>query len=312
MIHAIVFASTKRNTMTPLFFLFAFHRSPLICTFCSSCLCSLFLCNPPSTLISTHLVFRTAYFQRPGTLTKHSQTHHLASQTPSRHPLLAPGIMAPQAAILPVIPIDAPSSRTTTNPDLITTLTSQSAISSPTDTNDKFGGGGENGSFNTADSFQTSGGYIYVILIVTFLVAIIYFGRVCLAKRREKKRLLKEDCEVPPGYLSHLYDMQVFVSNHAGVESSHPGPSGEGASTVTLDQPSVPPAALTRTPPPSLCPPAYETVVGQQDPSYSALSAHDHEHIATVTDSPAAASAAATALQQTPTAPQSDPRSYSV
>ncbi|KAF9572483.1 hypothetical protein EC968_009869 [Mortierella alpina] len=214
--------------------------------------------------------------------------------------------MAPQAAIPPVIPIEAPSSRTTNDPDLSITLTSQSVISSPTDTNDKFGGRGENGSFNTVESFQTSGGYIYVILIVTFLVAIIYFGRVCLAKRREKKRLLKEDCEVPPGYFSHLYDMQVFVTNHAGVEVSHPGPTGDGASPVALDQPSVPPAALTRTPSP--CPPAYETVVGLQEPTSSALVSHGHEHFAPLTDS-VAAETAATALQPRPTTLQP---SYSV
>ncbi|KAF9949600.1 hypothetical protein BGZ72_008660 [Mortierella alpina] len=216
--------------------------------------------------------------------------------------------MAPQAAAPPVIPIDAPSSRTTNNPDLTTTLTSQSVIASPTNTNDHFGGRGDNGSFSTVESFQTSGGYIYVILIVTFLVAIVYFGRVCLAKRRERKRLLKEDCEVPPGYFSHLYDMQVFVTNHAGVEPSHPG-LADGASTIALVQPAVPPAALIRAPSP--CPPAYETVVGLPEPSSSSLIPHGNEHVATLTGSVAAESATPI-LQGMPTTSQLDPRSNSV
>ncbi|CAO3573838.1 unnamed protein product [Mortierella alpina] len=211
--------------------------------------------------------------------------------------------MAPQAVALPVIPIDAPSSSTTNDPNLTATLTSQSVIASPTDTNDTFGGRGVNGSLNNAEGFQTSGGYIYLILVVTLLVAIVYFGRVCLAKRRERKRLLKEGCEdaVPPGYFSHLYDMQVFVTNPGGVESSHLSATEGGASTVAAVQPSAPVAAMTRTPSP--CPPAYETVVGPLQPSSSALASHENEHSATLV-APVATETAAPVLLPTSTISQ--------
>ncbi|KAF9358033.1 hypothetical protein BGX26_002617 [Mortierella sp. AD094] len=124
------------------------------------------------------------------------------------------------------------------------------------------------------DGFQTSGGYIYTILLITLVIAVVYFTRVVLAKRQERLRLLKEqDCEVPPGYSSYALDMQVFDGNSPNSSSSPSSnrvsrgprieplpetlsPSQPTINTVSLVQP--PARALTRTPPP----PTYDDALG--------------------------------------------------
>ncbi|KAF9990226.1 hypothetical protein BGZ75_003118 [Mortierella antarctica] len=61
-----------------------------------------------------------------------------------------------------------------------------------------------NGAFN-------SGGYIYMILLAGVLTGVIYFARVCLAKRQARHRALKNpDFDGPPTYLHHLQDLQVI------------------------------------------------------------------------------------------------------
>ncbi|KAI1310803.1 hypothetical protein EDD11_003649 [Mortierella claussenii] len=72
--------------------------------------------------------------------------------------------------------------------------------------------------YGASDDFQTSGGYIYIILMVSLTIAFVYFLNVFLAKRREKIRLEKErSCEeVPPEYFDHAQDLQVFAISHSG------------------------------------------------------------------------------------------------
>ncbi|KAF8926336.1 hypothetical protein BGZ58_011275 [Dissophora ornata] len=119
-------------------------------------------------------------------------------------------------------------------------------------------GNSDDGYASSADDFQTSGGYIYVILIIALVIAIVYFSKVILTKRREKKRLSKEqDCEVPPGYFNHVLDIQVYDG-----DSGH-FPSSETLVPITTVRSVQPPArALTRTPRSSADPPAYEDLLG--------------------------------------------------
>ncbi|KAF9307860.1 hypothetical protein BG003_011968, partial [Podila horticola] len=43
---------------------------------------------------------------------------------------------------------------------------------------------------------DSSGWYIYVILVITAIIAAVFFGRVCHAKRKERIRAEKDqDCE---------------------------------------------------------------------------------------------------------------------
>ncbi|KAF9922758.1 hypothetical protein FBU30_007131 [Linnemannia zychae] len=68
---------------------------------------------------------------------------------------------------------------------------------------------------NTYSSFET-GGFIYIVLTGAMLIAIFYFGRAFLAKRRERVRRLKDpDFEAnPPTYTSHSRDLQVIDASH--------------------------------------------------------------------------------------------------
>ncbi|KAF9436347.1 hypothetical protein BGZ76_004207 [Entomortierella beljakovae] len=61
--------------------------------------------------------------------------------------------------------------------------------------------------------FQKSGGYIYIILFVAFTIAMVYFIKVALAKRKVKMQLEKEyDNEVPPGYDGHIFRYESLQS----------------------------------------------------------------------------------------------------
>ncbi|KAG0015037.1 hypothetical protein BGZ80_010085 [Entomortierella chlamydospora] len=128
--------------------------------------------------------------------------------------------------------------------------------------------------FGGPDDFQISGDYIYVILLIALIIAVVYFARVLLAKRQEKLRSLKEqDCEVPPEYSSHTLDIQVFDGNSPNTSffpsfnRVNRGPRIEPLSeTLSSSQPTInavslvqPPArALIRTPPP----PTYDGALG--------------------------------------------------
>ncbi|KAF9184211.1 hypothetical protein BGZ51_003498 [Haplosporangium sp. Z 767] len=81
-----------------------------------------------------------------------------------------------------------------------------------------------------------SGGFIYVILLIGLLTGVIYFTRVCIAKRRERIRAMKDpDFDGPPTYHHHLDDLQVIDARPR--ETS---PSGQ------LVIPTAPASALIR------------------------------------------------------------------
>ncbi|KAG0246277.1 hypothetical protein BGX31_003467 [Mortierella sp. GBA43] len=69
-----------------------------------------------------------------------------------------------------------------------------------------------NGSSSIGDNgdFMSSGGYIYVIMVLTLVSAVVYFSRVILNKKRERDLERQADAEVPPGYNSHFDDLPVI------------------------------------------------------------------------------------------------------
>ncbi|KAK3824220.1 MAG: hypothetical protein JOS17DRAFT_818946 [Linnemannia elongata] len=74
---------------------------------------------------------------------------------------------------------------------------------------------------NKNEGFEASGTYIYMIMGVSILVTVVFFARVCLAKRREKERRHKDfDCEVPPGYEFHLTDIALYNARALGASQS--------------------------------------------------------------------------------------------
>ncbi|KAF9174635.1 hypothetical protein BGX21_006213 [Mortierella sp. AD011] len=164
----------------------------------------------------------------------------------------------------------ATTTTTTLHPDANTpfvTPTSPSPILTSPFRNSTLGSDGP-------DDLQISGDYIYVILLIALIIAVVYFSRVFLAKRQEKLRSLKEqDCEVPPGYSSHTLDIQVFdggspnAPSFPSINRVNRGPRIEPLSeALSSSQPIInavglvqPPArALTRTPPP----PTYDDALG--------------------------------------------------
>lgn len=64
----------------------------------------------------------------------------------------------------------------------------------PIATNDRGNGSGRGNNPDGTPAYGSfeAGGFIYVILIGAMLVAIVYFGRAILAKRRERIRRLKD------------------------------------------------------------------------------------------------------------------------
>ncbi|KAG0086200.1 hypothetical protein BGZ93_000253, partial [Podila epicladia] len=89
---------------------------------------------------------------------------------------------------------------------------------------------------------RSSGWYIYAILVVTATIAVVFFGRVCHAKRKERIRAEKDRaCEVPE---------QAYI-----LPSQDPPPAPAATATV----PTLPTiTVVSDTPPHSFEPPAYE------------------------------------------------------
>ncbi|KAF9115591.1 hypothetical protein BGX27_007328 [Mortierella sp. AM989] len=159
-------------------------------------------------------------------------------------------------------------------------------------------GNGTSGSSDVS-GFQTSGGYIYLILFIALIIAAVYFTKAILAKRREKQQLLKEwDCEDPPGYSNHILDMQVLDSSSLNTTPSNRR-ANRNISPATLPEipiashPAIanahsiqPPArTLTRTPHPSFDPPAYDDLLNAPNISTNLTLT------SVVSDTPAAAAA---------------------
>ncbi|KAF9128880.1 hypothetical protein BGW39_004651 [Mortierella sp. 14UC] len=125
------------------------------------------------------------------------------------------------------MPEETMSVATTTTTPPQTTTTSATAFTpivsnNNGNNNNNFGSGKGNNPDGTSAPYGSfeAGGFIYVILIGAMLVAIIYFGRVILAKRRDRIRRLKDtDFEAnPPTYMSHLHDLQVVDASHLHLE----------------------------------------------------------------------------------------------
>ncbi|KAG0021771.1 hypothetical protein BGZ81_008799 [Podila clonocystis] len=59
--------------------------------------------------------------------------------------------------------------------------------------------------------YDSSSGYIYIVLVIALLAALIFFGRAALLRRKERLRALKDpDYESgPPTYNRHVQDLQV-------------------------------------------------------------------------------------------------------
>ncbi|KAF9278633.1 hypothetical protein BGZ88_000444 [Linnemannia elongata] len=154
-------------------------------------------------------------------------------------------------------PVHSPASGQPQTQPTTTTLTPTPII-----TNDGNGRGNGSGRGNNPDgtpaygSFE-AGGFIYVILIGAMLVALVYFGRVIIAKRRERIRRLKDpDFEAnPPNYMSHLHDLAVIDASHLRQEQEQQrqlsGAAGgqnrpRSTSSSNLSIINAPPAALIR------------------------------------------------------------------
>ncbi|KAI9232036.1 MAG: hypothetical protein BYD32DRAFT_441308 [Podila humilis] len=106
-----------------------------------------------------------------------------------------------------------------------------------------------------------SGWYIYAILVITATFAVVFFGRVCHAKRKERIRAEKDrDCEEPPGYLFHAHDLQVFNGAHRVSV-----PEQAYALSPPHNHPLVPPLAPPLAPPPSTSPPTLPTITVVSD-----------------------------------------------
>ncbi|KAG0312438.1 hypothetical protein BG000_006236 [Podila horticola] len=111
---------------------------------------------------------------------------------------------------------------------------------------------------------DSSGWYIYVILVITAIIAAVFFGRVCHAKRKERIRAEKDqDCEVPPSYMFHAHDMQVFnsTSRVSVPEQAYTLPSQQSppAPAATPSAPTLPAInVVSDTSTRSFEPPAYE------------------------------------------------------
>ncbi|KAG0321708.1 hypothetical protein BGZ99_003731 [Dissophora globulifera] len=135
-----------------------------------------------------------------------------------------------------------------------------------------------------ADKFQTSGGYIYVVLATTVILVMIYFIRAWIVRRRERRRLSKEpDCEVPPGYYNHIHDMPIY-DDYLTEEymNATQDPQLLVSAIVTIPTIQPPPLALTRTPSPE--PPAYEELLS----SFKIHRFHNPSSISLVSDTTSA------------------------
>jgi len=86
-----------------------------------------------------------------------------------------------------------------------------------------------------------SGIFIYAVLVIGVVVAVIYFVRVALAHRRLRQRSLKSDFEAdPPMYCNHLNDLPVVDDESCHSSTSSPPSSG------TVTHTAFPASALIR------------------------------------------------------------------
>ncbi|KAF8947957.1 hypothetical protein BGZ47_007095 [Haplosporangium gracile] len=119
-----------------------------------------------------------------------------------------------------------------------------------------------------------------MIMSVSILVTVVFFTRVCLAKRREKERRLKDlECEVPPGYEFHLTDIALYNARALGADQNNSSspvtyipvtPNTASSSTAGIQPP--PPAARAGGNSTVLAnPPSYESL--QADCSFTDASA---------------------------------------
>ncbi|KAF9350115.1 hypothetical protein BGX34_001409, partial [Mortierella sp. NVP85] len=96
-----------------------------------------------------------------------------------------------------------------------------------------------NSSSNHEGDFFTSGGYIYVIMVLTLVMAVVYFSRVILAKKRGRDL---EDNEVPPGYNSHFNDLPVL--DHTTSSIYHDPTDPRRSTTIPMSMSSSAPPVI--------------------------------------------------------------------
>ncbi|KAF9126178.1 hypothetical protein BG015_004756 [Linnemannia schmuckeri] len=142
-------------------------------------------------------------------------------------------------------------------PPTATTTTFTPITTNDNNNNNRGNGGGRGNNPDGAPAYGgfETGGFIYVILIGAMLVALVYFGRAILAKRRERIRRLKDpDFEAnPPNYMSHLHDLAVIDASDLRQEQQEQQASSSGGqnrprstSSSNVSIINAPPAALIR------------------------------------------------------------------
>ncbi|KAG0318374.1 hypothetical protein BGZ99_005720 [Dissophora globulifera] len=138
-----------------------------------------------------------------------STSRTTSQSTPVPHPALS--------AALTVAPTAAPVPAVTTAPLVVPTI-------APSDTSSSMDNDSNHSHSNSSTGGIDSGFFIYAVLLIGLMTAVVYFGRVCLAKRRLRLRARKDpDFEAgPPMYLQHLDDLQVIHAQPRDTSSPTP------------------------------------------------------------------------------------------
>ncbi|KAI9240383.1 MAG: hypothetical protein BYD32DRAFT_408645 [Podila humilis] len=107
-------------------------------------------------------------------------------------------IIAPTSSIPPVPPTRSSPSHSPSSTSFRTTMDTHYPEPSSTST-------------PPMSSPDSSNGYVVIVLLIALLLALVFFGRVALARRKERLRALKDpDYESgPPTYNRHVQDLQV-------------------------------------------------------------------------------------------------------
>ncbi|KAF9277236.1 hypothetical protein BGZ88_001273 [Linnemannia elongata] len=108
---------------------------------------------------------------------------------------------------------------------------------------------------------------------VSILITVVFFTRVCLAKRKEKERKQKSfECEVPPGYEFHLTDIALYNARGLGaVQSVSNSNSPATYNPVALNTTSASSAGILPPPPAAWAGSVRLSTVPANPPTYESL-----------------------------------------